>query len=83
MLYYDDENCGDESFDNEDYLKIGNVFTFQKYPQKPFSAKVSASLYNAKFVIPFHIVLHFAGHSPYQRHGIANINSEIPKVGTV
>ncbi|KAG4071777.1 hypothetical protein HA402_011931 [Bradysia odoriphaga] len=34
MLYYDDEN-----FENEDFIKIGNVFNFEKYPQKTFSAK--------------------------------------------
>lgn len=40
MLYYDDENCGDENYENEDYIKIGSVFNFEKYPRKTFSAKV-------------------------------------------
>lgn len=39
MLYYDE--CADENFENEDFIKIGNVFNFEKYPQKTFSAKVS------------------------------------------
>lgn len=40
MLYYDDENCTDENFETDDFIKIGSVFNFEKYPQKTFSAKV-------------------------------------------
>lgn len=40
ILYYDDENCTDEHFETEDFIQIGSVFNFEKYPAKTFSAKV-------------------------------------------
>ncbi|KAJ6642203.1 hypothetical protein Bhyg_07150 [Pseudolycoriella hygida] len=39
MMYYDDENCTDENYETEDFIKIGNVFNFEKYPKRTFSAK--------------------------------------------